>query len=73
MTASIALNGAVLEATVTGCDDDTEEIRWYYWNGSNFVYVDIGETHTPSSYGIYKIRVTCGDCDIVESFYDYND
>jgi hypothetical protein len=73
LTASIALNGAVLEATVTGCDDDTEEIRWYYWNGSNFVYVDIGETHTPSSYGIYKIRVTCGDCDIVESFYDYND
>lgn len=69
---SIAESGANLEATVSnepsGCD---VEVKWYIWNGVNWVYKQTGNTHTPSSEGIFKAEVICDGCSVYD-IYDYD-
>lgn len=69
---SIAADGPTLVATVSNppatCD---VEVKWYIWNGVNWVYKQTGLVHTPSGEGIFKAEVICGGC-VAYDLWDYD-
>lgn len=69
---SIAEDGPTLVATVSNppatCD---VEVKWYIWNGVNWVYKQTGLVHTPSNEGIFKAEVICGGC-VAYDLWDYD-